>query len=57
MYMLTRRPGLGGTSLMNANVFLEANHDALRMKAWPKEIRQDPACLEPCKCTRQDGKE
>lgn len=42
-------PGLGGTSLINANVFLEANHDALRMKAWPKEIREDPGCLDECK--------
>lgn len=43
------RLGLGGTSLMNANVFLKANHDALRMKAWPKEIRDDPHCLDECK--------
>lgn len=40
--------GLGGTSLMNANVFLEANHDALRMKAWPKEIREHPEELDKC---------
>lgn len=46
--MLTQCQGLGGTSLMNANVFLEANHDALRMKAWPEEIRNDPHCLKPC---------
>ncbi|PSR78665.1 hypothetical protein BD289DRAFT_376422 [Coniella lustricola] len=38
--------GLGGTSLMNANVFLEANHDSLSMKAWPEEIRENPACLD-----------
>ncbi|KAI3396784.1 hypothetical protein diail_11684 [Diaporthe ilicicola] len=38
--------GLGGTSLMNANVFLEANHDALRMRAWPEEIRNNPECLD-----------
>lgn len=41
--------GLGGTSLINANVFLKANHDALRMKAWPKEIREHPECLDECK--------
>lgn len=41
-------PGLGGTSLINANVFLEANHDSLRMKAWPKEIRDNPECLDEC---------
>ncbi|KAJ2904834.1 putative cholesterol oxidase protein [Zalerion maritima] len=34
--------GLGGTSLMNANVFLEADHDSLAMKMWPKEIRNNP---------------
>ncbi|ROV89585.1 hypothetical protein VMCG_09946 [Cytospora schulzeri] len=38
--------GLGGTSLMNANVFLEANHDSLRMKAWPEEIRNKPERLD-----------
>lgn len=41
--------GLGGTSLMNANVFLEANHDSLKMKAWPEEIRENPDCLDKCK--------
>lgn len=41
--------GLGGTSLINANVFLQANHDALRMKAWPEEIRNKPECLDECK--------
>lgn len=34
---------------MNANVFLEANHDALRMKQWPEEIRKNPECLDKCK--------
>lgn len=53
-------PGLGGTSLINANVFLEANHDALRMKAWPEQIRNDPGCLDECKKhsskhTREEG--
>ncbi|KUI63878.1 Cholesterol oxidase [Cytospora mali] len=38
--------GLGGTSLMNANVFLEANHDSLSMKTWPEEIRENPHCLD-----------
>ncbi|CAN8095234.1 unnamed protein product [Discula destructiva] len=38
--------GLGGTSLINANVFLEANHDTLRMNAWPQEIRKKPECLD-----------
>jgi hypothetical protein len=34
---------------MNENVFLEANHDSLRMKAWPREIREKPECLDKCK--------
>ncbi|KAI0977454.1 glucose-methanol-choline oxidoreductase [Xylaria arbuscula] len=37
--------GLGGTSLMNANVFLEADEDVLQMKAWPKEISEHKGCL------------
>lgn len=32
--------GLGGTSLINANVFMEADKDTLAMKAWPEEIRE-----------------
>lgn len=39
--------GLGGTSLLNANVFLEADEDTLNMKEWPKEIREES--LKPCK--------
>lgn len=34
---------------MNANVFLEANHDSLSMKTWPEEIRKNPQCLDKCK--------
>lgn len=41
--------GLGGTSLMNANVFLEANEATLSMPIWPKSIRENPKCLEKCK--------
>ncbi|KAF3760304.1 FAD/NAD(P)-binding domain-containing protein [Cryphonectria parasitica EP155] len=41
--------GLGGTSLINANVFLEANHDSLSMQAWPEEIRNNPTCLDSSK--------
>lgn len=40
--------GLGGTSLMNANVFLEADDDTLAMKMWPPEIRNNPHCLDKC---------
>ncbi|EAQ86461.1 hypothetical protein CHGG_07714 [Chaetomium globosum CBS 148.51] len=35
------RPGLGGTSLINANVFMEADKETLAMKAWPPEIREN----------------
>ncbi|KAL6690708.1 hypothetical protein J3F84DRAFT_404316 [Trichoderma pleuroticola] len=38
--------GLGGTSLINANVFLEADTDILKTGFWPPEIRKDPACLD-----------
>jgi hypothetical protein len=31
--------GLGGTSLLNANVFLEAHPKVLNMEIWPKELR------------------
>ncbi|KAK3327511.1 hypothetical protein B0T19DRAFT_357224 [Cercophora scortea] len=31
--------GLGGTSLMNANVFMPADKGTLGLKAWPAEIR------------------
>ncbi|KAJ6588514.1 hypothetical protein B0H19DRAFT_1205902 [Mycena capillaripes] len=39
--------GLGGTSLLNANVFLEADKRTLELSTWPDEIRKDPACLDP----------
>jgi hypothetical protein len=41
--------GLGGTSLINANVFLRADKKTLASNAWPKEIRNDPVCLDHCK--------
>ncbi|KAL2152080.1 hypothetical protein VTH82DRAFT_5264 [Thermothelomyces myriococcoides] len=31
--------GLGGTSLINANVFMEADEETLAMKEWPPELR------------------
>lgn len=31
--------GLGGGSLVNANVFLEATPDVLNMNVWPEELR------------------
>ncbi|KAF7366427.1 FAD/NAD(P)-binding domain-containing protein [Mycena sanguinolenta] len=39
--------GLGGTSLLNANVFLEADKRTLQLSTWPEEIRNDPASLDP----------
>ncbi|KAJ9142677.1 Cholesterol oxidase [Pleurostoma richardsiae] len=38
--------GLGGTSLMNANVFLEADEDTLAMKMWPSDIRDHKGALD-----------
>ncbi|TDZ22449.1 Cholesterol oxidase [Colletotrichum orbiculare MAFF 240422] len=38
--------GLGGTSLMNANVFLEADEATLSMPIWPKAIRENPDDLK-----------
>ncbi|OAQ98045.1 hypothetical protein LLEC1_04478, partial [Akanthomyces lecanii] len=34
--------GLGGGSLINANVFLEADESTLSSELWPAEIRKDP---------------
>ncbi|KAI1754572.1 glucose-methanol-choline oxidoreductase [Xylaria castorea] len=38
--------GLGGTSLINANVFLEADEEVLQMDQWPDEIRENKGCLK-----------
>ncbi|KAI5867312.1 FAD/NAD(P)-binding domain-containing protein [Durotheca rogersii] len=38
--------GLGGTSLINANVYLEADDETLQQEAWPKEIRDRKGCLK-----------
>ena len=32
--------GLGGTSLLNANIFLETTDQTMAMPCWPKELRQ-----------------
>ncbi|KAJ4302940.1 hypothetical protein N0V90_001831 [Kalmusia sp. IMI 367209] len=37
---------LGGTSLINANVFLPADHRTLQLSAWPPEIRKNPSALD-----------
>lgn len=41
--------GLGGTSLINANVFMEADKETLAMKAWPPEIRGNVDEMDRCK--------
>ncbi|KAJ2973237.1 hypothetical protein NUW58_g8986 [Xylaria curta] len=38
--------GLGGTSLINANVFLEADDEVLSAKQWPKQFREEKGCLK-----------
>jgi len=38
--------GLGGTSLINANVFLEADEDTLKLESWPEEIRTNPKSMD-----------
>jgi hypothetical protein len=38
--------GLGGTSLLNANVFLRADHRTMNLPEWPADLRQ-PGALEP----------
>ena len=42
------RSGLGGTSLLNANVFLKADHRTLSLDSFPPEIRNNPNNLDPC---------
>ncbi|KAL7273366.1 hypothetical protein RUND412_003786 [Rhizina undulata] len=37
--------GLGGTSLLNANIFLRADKRTLELIKWPEEIRNYPASL------------
>ncbi|GIK07468.1 hypothetical protein Aspvir_003134 [Aspergillus viridinutans] len=37
--------GLGGCSLINAGVFLEADERTLQMSPWPPEIRKHPSAL------------
>ncbi|KAL3470296.1 FAD/NAD(P)-binding domain-containing protein [Aspergillus californicus] len=37
--------GLGGGSLINAGVFLEATEETMKMSAWPSEIRDNPTAM------------
>lgn len=41
--------GLGGTSLINANVFMPADDGTLGMAMWPPEIRKDIKGFRKCK--------
>jgi choline dehydrogenase-like flavoprotein len=41
--------GLGGTSLINAGVFLRANRRILEEPEWPVEIRENTENLAQCK--------
>lgn len=34
---------------MNANVFLRADEETLKMPVWPDEIRNDPGSLTKCR--------
>ncbi|CAI7661418.1 unnamed protein product [Penicillium discolor] len=38
--------GLGGSSLINAGVFLKADERTLQMSPWPSEIKDDPSILD-----------
>jgi choline dehydrogenase-like flavoprotein len=38
--------GLGGTSLLNANIFLEADNGTMGMDCWPEDLRK-PDALKP----------
>jgi hypothetical protein len=40
--------GLGGTSLLNANIFIEADHRTLSQDIFPPEIRNNPSVLDEC---------
>ncbi|MBX7495268.1 GMC family oxidoreductase N-terminal domain-containing protein [Qipengyuania sp. 6B39] len=39
--------GLGGTSLINANVALEVHPELVKAQGWPKVFRENPAVLQP----------
>lgn len=44
--------GLGGTSLINGNIYLEADRSTLSASGWPLEITRDPEYLEKCEHKR-----
>ncbi|MFN2515526.1 MAG: GMC family oxidoreductase N-terminal domain-containing protein [Pyrinomonadaceae bacterium] len=46
--------GLGGTSLLNANVALEADPRVFQLPEWPKDFRDDPKGLaDGYKCAKE----
>jgi len=47
-YQVSEFTGLGGTSLLNANVFIEADHRTLSQNVFPPEIRENPSDLDEC---------
>jgi len=40
--------GLGGTSLLNANIFLPADKKTLSLADWPADIKNNPESLDKC---------
>ena len=41
--------GLGGTSLLNANIFLPADKKTLSLDNWHTDIKNNPEILDKCK--------
>ena len=41
--------GLGGTSLLNGNIFLHADKKTLSMDDWHPDIKNNPEVLNKCK--------
>ena len=41
--------GLGGTSLLNGNMFLHADKKTLSMDDWHPDIKNNPEGLNKCK--------
>jgi hypothetical protein len=48
--VLTKSIGLGGSSLINAGVFLKADKRTLQKSPWPSEIKGNPSGLDMCEC-------
>lgn len=48
-HLLIPTTGLGGSSLINAGVFLKADRRTLQMSPWPPEIKDEPSVIDECK--------